>query len=64
VKRRKLLQHLRKHGCHVVGEGGEHTHVLNPANGQKTTIPRHREVEANLARLICKQLGIPLPAER
>src|SRR4051794_11607648 len=43
MKRRKLLAHLRQHGCRVAGEGARHTRVLNPANGRRSTVPRHRE---------------------
>lgn len=64
MKRQRLIQHLRAHGCRLVREGGEHTWVLNPSNGRQTSVPRHREIEAHLARAICKQLGIPALSER
>jgi mRNA interferase HicA len=62
VKRQKLLSHLREHGCHVFDEGGKHTRVTNPANGKRTTVPRHREINDYLAERICKQLDVPLPS--
>jgi hypothetical protein len=64
VKRQKLLRHLRAHGCEVSGEGRKHTKVVNSANGQRTTVPRHREIQGDLAQKICKQLDIPAPEER
>jgi hypothetical protein len=62
MKRQKLLGHLAQHGCLVTGEGGKHTRVLNPANGRRSTVPRHREINDGLARRICKQLDIPPPS--
>jgi predicted RNA binding protein YcfA (HicA-like mRNA interferase family) len=61
MKRRDLLQHLRRHGCRFLREGGDHSIWENPANVRKTAVPRHREVPDFTARRICKQLGIPLP---
>jgi mRNA interferase HicA len=58
VKRRELLDHLRRHGCVVAREGGRHTILSNPANGAKAPVPRHGEVDNRLARKICEQLGI------
>jgi predicted RNA binding protein YcfA (HicA-like mRNA interferase family) len=64
MKRRRLLQHLQKHGCTVLREGGAHTLVVNPANGRRTSLPRHREIDTNTARAICEQLDVPAPPER
>jgi len=61
MKRRKLLRHLLSHGCVVLREGKAHTIVVNLENGRQSAVPRHPEVDANLARGICKQLGVPLP---
>jgi hypothetical protein len=36
----------------------------NPANEEVAAIPRHTEVPSNLAREICKQLGIDPPERR
>jgi predicted RNase H-like HicB family nuclease len=38
--------------------------VCNPANGQQTVVPRHREIKPTLAAAICKQLGVPPPQEK
>lgn len=62
MKRRKLLQHLATHGCAVEEEGRAHTRVRNPANGNKSFVPRHREIKTNTAKEICKQLTIPPPS--
>jgi hypothetical protein len=64
MKRQQLLRHLRQHGCVFQREGGKHTTVYNPATHRQSRVPRHREVKATLAREICKQLGVPPPAEK
>jgi hypothetical protein len=61
MKRRKLLEHLKAHNCEVEGEGKKHTRVRHRVSGAKSFDPRHREVKTDLAREICKQLGIPAP---
>jgi mRNA interferase HicA len=60
VKRRDLERHLRAHGCQLVDEGARHTKWAGAA-GQRSAVPRHREIAPGLARAICKQLGVPTP---
>ena len=64
MKRRRLLEHLAAHGCIVEGEGGAHTRVRNSLNGNKSFVPRHREIKKHTAKEICKQLDIPSPSEK
>jgi mRNA interferase HicA len=59
VKRSSLLQHLRTHGCILKREGASHSLWTNPANGAVEAVPRHTEIGNNLARRICRGLGIP-----
>lgn len=61
MKRRALLDHLRRHGCRLRREGANHSVYWNPTNGRISTVPRHTEIDNNLARKICKDLGIPEP---
>ncbi|MHA1278584.1 MAG: type II toxin-antitoxin system HicA family toxin [Candidatus Helarchaeota archaeon] len=61
MKRRKLLKHLKEHGCEFLREGKKHTVYLNPENQRISTVPRHSEVVDKLAMKICKDLGIPMP---
>ncbi|MBA3484848.1 MAG: type II toxin-antitoxin system HicA family toxin [Pirellulales bacterium] len=61
MKRTALLRHLRKHGCHLKREGGSHSLWTNPANGAVEAVPRHVEISNNLARKICRGLGVPDP---
>jgi len=61
MKRIKLLQHLRKHGCVILREGGKHTIVYNPASGRLSSLPRHTEIDDRLAMRICKDLMVSQP---
>jgi len=38
--------------------GGGHDIFLNPANGRKAPVPRHKEIKETLVAQIRKQLGI------
>ena len=58
MKRRTLLQHLRKHGCVLKREGASHSLWMNPANGAVEAVPRHTEIPNKLARKIYRGLGI------
>jgi len=60
MKRGDLLRYLERCGCQLDYEGRRHTIYKNPANGERTSVPRHMEVDNRLARRICKQLGIQL----
>jgi len=59
MKRAALLKLLRKHGCAFIREGGRHSWWLNPAQNRRSAVPRHNEIVDQLARKICKDLGIP-----
>ena len=59
MKRRALLKHLRDHGCQLLREGGSHSWWYNPKLNRRSAVPRHAEIIDNLAKKICKDLGIP-----
>ena len=59
MKRRRLVTHLKTHGCVLVREGARHSWWGNPANNRRSSVPRHTEVNDQLARKICRDLGIP-----
>lgn len=61
MKLRDFEAHLRRHGSEILREGGRHTVYVNPANGQKAAVPRHKEIKTPTVREICKALGIPVP---
>lgn len=58
MKKFDLERHLRRHGCRIDRDRGKHTVWINPANGQKAPVPRHREIPNPTARDICRLLGI------
>jgi mRNA interferase HicA len=61
MKRADLIRHLESHRCFFIREGSKHTVYRNSANGSISTIPRHKEIKDQLAKKICRDLGIPLP---
>lgn len=61
MKRKEFIRHLEKEGCEFLREGGEHTVYINRKEKKVSTIPRHREIDENLCRKICKDLGIIKP---
>jgi predicted RNA binding protein YcfA (HicA-like mRNA interferase family) len=60
VKRRALIHHLEQHGCRLLREGGNHSIFVSPA-GRTSSVPRHTEINDDLAKKICRDLGIPPP---
>ena len=62
MKRRDLVRHLESNGCEVQREGGRHTVYVNRANRKVSTVPRHREINDHLARKICRDLEVQIPA--
>jgi mRNA interferase HicA len=59
MKRGDLLWHLRAHGCALLREGGRHSWRHNPSLNKRSSVPRHNEIDDDLARKICKDLGVP-----
>ena len=64
MKRKDLIKHLFKNGCIFVREGARHSVFFNPAAQRTSTVPRHNEIENNLANKICKDLGIEVVKKR
>ena len=58
MKRKELIRQLTAEGCILLRHGSRHDVYLNPKNGMKQPIPRHNEVDENLARHIIKYLGL------
>ena len=61
MKRWNLIRLVEKAGCELLREGGNHSVYVNRSQKKVTTIPRHREIDDNLAKRIFKDLGIPKP---
>lgn len=57
MKRNQLIKHLNAHGAFLLREGSGHS--IYQLGRNKTQVPRHTEIVDELARKICKDLGIP-----
>ena len=64
MKRAALIKHLKTHGCRLLREGARHSWWVNVVEGQRTAVPRHREIGEALVRKLCRDLGVPPPQER
>lgn len=58
MKRRDLLRRIQRQGCVLLRSGGNHDIYLNPQTGQKQPIPRHSEIDNDLAKHILRYLGL------
>jgi mRNA interferase HicA len=58
MKRSELLKYLRSQGYEFIREGSRYSWWWNPSQNKRSSIPRHTEIDDNLARKICKDLGI------
>jgi mRNA interferase HicA len=58
MKRSELLKQLKKEGCILLRPGSRHDIYINSKTGQKQPIPRHSEIDNDLAKHIKKYLGI------
>lgn len=61
MNRRLLIRRIEKMGCELLREGGNHSVYVNRRQKKVTTIPRHNEIDENLAKRIFKDLGLPRP---
>ena len=61
MKRRALVRHLEEHGCELLREGANHSICINRAARKTSAVPRHTEINEDLAKKICKDLGVPPP---
>jgi len=61
MKRRDLIRYIERMGCELLREGGNHSGYVNKHEKKVTTVPRHCEIDENLSRKICKDLGIRKP---
>ncbi len=58
MKRKEFVRKLEKDGCVFLRAGANHDLYMNPANGNKQPVPRHTEIDNNLAKHIRKYLGL------
>jgi len=52
------MRQLLQQGCVLLRHGGRHDVYLNPITGQKQPVPRHNEIDDDLAKHIKKFLGL------
>lgn len=64
MKRKDLINHLKKNGCNLYREGSKHSVYINPVVKKSSTIPRHSEINKFLAMKICKDIEIPYPYKK
>jgi hypothetical protein len=60
LKRRNLIRHLEDHGCQLLREVAT-TRYVSRAAKKTSSVPRHNEINNDLARKICKDLDVPPP---
>ena len=58
MKRSEFIRQLTREGCLLDRHGARHDIYLNPATGQKQSVPRHTEIDDALAKHIKKYLGL------
>ncbi|MEI6450411.1 MAG: type II toxin-antitoxin system HicA family toxin [Actinomycetes bacterium] len=59
AQRRELIAHLRSHACDLPREGSRHSWWHDPVLNKRSAVPRHVEIGNDLARKICRDLGVP-----
>ena len=57
MKRNLLLKKIRKLGAVFIRHGSRHDIYENPRTGMIEQIPRHTDIEENLAKNIIKRLS-------
>lgn len=58
MRRRELIRELEAAGCLLHRHGAKHDIYVNPATGQKQSVPRHTEIDEALTKHIKKYLGL------
>jgi len=56
MKRKGLFRHLENAGCVLIIHGGRHDWYQNPKTRISQPVPRHNEINDNLAKRIMKML--------
>ncbi|PIR40541.1 MAG: addiction module toxin, HicA family [Candidatus Yonathbacteria bacterium CG10_big_fil_rev_8_21_14_0_10_43_136] len=64
MKRLDFIKHLNKEGCTLAREGASHSVFFNAMTRRTSTVPRHTEIDNNLAQKISRDLGIPRSPKR
>jgi predicted RNA binding protein YcfA (HicA-like mRNA interferase family) len=56
MRRRVLIKTIQAQGCEFIRHGGKHDWYRNPNTNISQPVPRHNEINENLARHIIKML--------
>lgn len=56
MKRKDLVRQLEEMGCIFIRHGGKHDWYQNPRTKVAQPVPRHNEINNNLAKHIIKML--------
>ena len=59
MKRGKFIKHLEANNCPLHRHGSRHDIYKNELTGKRTSVARHGDIDEELCKEICKQLGIP-----
>ncbi len=57
MKRLQLISKLTELGCEIIRHGGNHDWYQNKQSKACQPVPRHREINDNLAKSILKKLS-------
>ncbi len=57
MKHRDLIKAIEAKGCVFIRHGGKHDWYQNPVSRVSQPVPRHREINENLARHIIRKLS-------
>ncbi len=58
MKRRQFIRQLEREGCVFLRPGSRHDLYMNPKTGQRQPVPRHTELDNDMAKHIRKYLGL------
>jgi predicted RNA binding protein YcfA (HicA-like mRNA interferase family) len=59
MKRVDLIREIERFGCMLIRHGAKHDWYRNPNTGVSQPVPRHREINEQLARKIIRMLRNP-----
>jgi len=57
MKRRDLIRQIESSGCVLIRHGAKQDWYMNPTTKKAQPVPRHNEINENLARHILKYLS-------
>ncbi|WP_089723868.1 type II toxin-antitoxin system HicA family toxin [Candidatus Thiosymbion oneisti] len=58
MKRKKFVRSLERQGCFLLRHRSNHDIYMNAKNGSKQPVPRHSEIDDQLAKHIQRYLGL------